>query len=663
MNDLRARIDALIAHGMMAQNAERYAEAERAYRGVLQLDRTNPQALALLGMLAGTAGHFQIAIDLFLQSLRRDPNNADLHHNLGETYRQLGDAGKAIPSFNRALELRPDHLEAYRSAADTAIEAAEHADAEHRGLHASELRRMAAQYLMKLGARQYRLRQDDAEATFREAVALDPGSADALYSLGSLLQERSRPSEAVAMLRQALALNPNDAEAQINLGSACYPLGRWPEMEAAFRAALALDPNSRLARQNLASTMLGRGLYDDASTPEAIFAAHRAWGEQVEAEEGSARPLAPFLNSRDPERRLRVGYVSGDLFNHPVASFLLPLLAHHDRAAVEIFCYAEVERPDAVTESVRRLAGNWRETVTLDDEALRAQFRADRIDILVDLAGQTARNRLRALAVRSAPVTATWLGYPATTGLSTIDWRITDEIADPPGAERFYSEKLMLMPNGFLCYAPSAADNQAATATPRRSGITFGSFNNPMKISPATVRAWAAILMALPQARLLLKAGLLNDAGLCQSIRERFAAEGIGPERIELRGFVADPAAHLCSYAEIDVALDPFPYNGTTTTCEALWMGVPVVTLIGDRHAGRVGLDLLSRVGLAELAADGIDAYIATAIGLARDQDRLQRLHGELRARMRVSPLCDAAGFARAFEDALRRMWRDWCRP
>lgn len=662
MTDLHGRIDALIAQGWAAQQAERYAEAERAYRSALQIDRTHPRALALLGMLAGIAGQFRIAIDLFQQALQRDPNNADLYHNLGETFRQLGETGTAIPYFERALALRPEHLEAYRSAADAAIEAAERADREGRGIHAGELQRLAAKYLMKLGAHEYQRRLESAEATFREAVALDPESADAFYSLGTLLQEKSRPSEATAMLRRAVALNPKDTEAHINLGSAYYPLGQWQEMEAAFRAALALDPKSRLARQNLASTVLGWRLYDDASTPNEIFAAHRAWGEETSAEEGTVS-VGPFLNTREPNRRLRVGYVSGDLFNHPVASFLMPLLAHHDPALVEIFCYAEVEKPDAVTESLRRRVGTWRETVALDDDALRAQFRADRIDIIVDLAGQTARNRLRALAVKSAPVTATWLGYPATTGLSSIDWRITDAIADPPGAERFHTEKLFRMRDGFLCYVPSAADPPAARRSAHDGGgITFGSFNNPMKLSPATIRGWAAILTALPQARLLLKAGLLNDPGIRQSILERFAVTGIAAERIELRGFVTDPAAHLGSYAEIDVALDPFPYNGTTTTCEALWMGVPVVALIGDRHAGRVGLDLLSRIGLAELAASDVDGYVATAVGLAQDRERLARLRGELRERMRASPLCDGVGFARAFEAALREMWREWCR-
>jgi protein O-GlcNAc transferase len=656
-------VAALVAQGLQAQQAQRYAEAERAYRAALQIDPGHPQALTLLGMLAGMAGHFQFAIDLFLRALPRDPNNVDLHHNLGETYRQLGDTDKALAYFNRALQLRPEHLEAYRSAADAALDAADAAEAAGNGVQAGEFRRMAAKYLMKLGAYENLRRLEGAEASFREAVALDPASADALYSLGSLVLERSRPSEGVALLRRAIALNPKHAEAHTNLGSAYYSLSRWDEMEEAYRAALALDPSARLARQNLASASLGRWLYDDASTPEAIFAAHRSWGEAASAEQAAA-PRAPFLNTRETGRRLRVAYVSSDFANHPVASFLLPLLTRHDRDAVEIFCYSELAKPDSTTTRIRELAGGWRDTIPLDDDALRAQFRADRIDIIVDLAGHTARNRLRALAVKAAPVTASWLGYPATTGLASIDWRITDAIADPPGAERFYTEKLLRLEHGFLCYAPMTGDGPAPAPPPGsiRGRVTFGSFNNAAKIAPATVRAWAAILAAMPQARLLLKAAILNDAGMRQSLHDRFAAMGIPPQRIELRGYLPDPAAHLALYAEIDVALDPFPYNGTTTTCEALWMGVPVVTLIGDRHAGRVGLDLLSRIGLDALAAADEEAYVATACALAQDAERLKRLRGELRARMRASPLCDEAGFARAFEDGLRRMWQDWCR-
>src|SRR6185312_14037855 len=290
---------------------------------------------------------------------------------------------------------------------------------------------------------------------------------------------------------------PRRCRAHCNLGSAYYPLAQWSEMEAAFAAALARNPNMRLASQGLVSTRLGRLLYDHRSTPAEIFAAHRAWGETVAAD-AAATPAAPFLNPREPDRRLRIGYVSGDLYTHPVAQFLLPLLARHDPQAVEVFCYAELERTDAITEQIRRFAAGWRETNALDDAALAAQFRADRIDILIDIAGHTARNRLQALAVKSAPVTATWLGYPTTTGLRSIDWRITDAIADPPGAEDFHTERLWRLPDGFLCYAPQVPTPPVAPPPSAQSGaVTFGSFNTPMKLSAATVESWAAILRAV----------------------------------------------------------------------------------------------------------------------------------------------------------------------
>jgi predicted O-linked N-acetylglucosamine transferase (SPINDLY family) len=296
------------------------------------------------------------------------------------------------------------------------------------------------------------------------------------------------------------------------------------------------------------------------------------------------------------------------------------------------------------------------------DAALRAQLRADAIDIAIDLSGQTAGTRLSALAVRAAPVTATWLGYPATTGLPTIDWRITDALVDPPGYERYYVEKLLRLPAPFLCYTPRAetADVGPLPAL-ARGAITFGSFNNLMKVTPASVRCWAAILSAVPSARLVLKAAYLADPYVRSSFSAQFAAFGIDPARVDLRGRVADPGAHLSAYNMIDIGLDPLIYNGTTTTCEAMWMGVPVVTLIGDRHAARVGFDLLSQVGLDELAAPDIDAYVTRAVGLANDLPRLQRIRRELRDRMRGSPLCDAPRFTREFEAGLRTMWRAWC--
>jgi predicted O-linked N-acetylglucosamine transferase (SPINDLY family) len=404
-------------------------------------------------------------------------------------------------------------------------------------------------------------------------------------------------------------------------------------------------------------------LYDSAVTPAQIYQRHREWGEAIAGDARAANPIVPpFSNSADPERRLRVAYLSPDFRYHAVSFFFEPLLAHHDRDAVEFYCYAEVEHPDAVTAALQQIGGIWRNTHGLDDAALRAQLRADAIDIAIDLAGHTGHSRLSAFALKPAPVTATWLGYAATTGLPTIDWRITDARADPPGQEQFHAEQLLRLPETFLCYrfygavVPDVTPPPAAT----RGAITFGSFNNPLKMSPPTIAAGAQILAAVPGARLVLKSLLFVEPSRRQHFLERFAAHGIAPARLELREPLPDMTDHLRSYAEIDIALDPFPYNGTTTTCEAMWMGVPMVNLIGDRHAGRVGFDLLSQVGMAELAMPDVDAYIAKAVALAGDVPLLARLRQELRERMRESPLCDAAAFARAFEAGLRRMWRQW---
>jgi protein O-GlcNAc transferase len=657
------RIDALIAEGVRQQQAENFDAAGRAYRAALQLDPTHPQALALLGMLAGMFGEFQPAIDLFLKALQRDPNNADLYNNLGETYRHLGDVAKALPCFAKAIELRPELYIAYRSAADAAIAAIENAEKPE---HARELARLAVRYRRTLGTLLRRIRHPEALPVLREALDLDPFDVETLRELGACLSDWGIASEAVEIFQRALALDPANPNTFSQLGTALYHLRRWNEDQEAFRAALRIDPRHKVARANLVTCGLMRWLYEDEPTADDVYQRHREWGAAITAELAAtaAAEAAPLRNTRDPDRKLRVAFLSGDFKNHPVAQFFRPLLERHDPTAIEIYCYTEKERTSDYTPVLQKLGGIWRiESINAPDAALRAQLRADAIDIAIDLSGQTAGTRLEALAIRATPVTATWLGYPATTGLSTIDWRITDALADPPGYERYFTEKLLRLPDGFLCYEPRFENIPAVSPVPAlaRGAITFGSFNNALKLTPATMRCWAAILAAVPGARLVLKAGYLADPVVRSSIEAQFSTLGIELSRVELRGHLADMGDHFSAYAEIDIALDPLIYNGTTTTCEALSMGVPVVSLIGDRHAARVGFDLLSRVGLSELAAPDRDGYVALAAKLAGDLTRLQRVRGELRERMRRSPLCDAAGFARRFEAGLRMMWREWC--
>lgn len=608
------------------------------------------------------AGNWQAAIAHYQRALEFQPQDAALFCEMGDCYRRIGDTRRAIEAFERAIALDPDHVSAYRGGADTALAQAARPGMPNKA--AADFRKFAAMYLVALGRRLWQRKAGEIEASFREAIALDNKNAAAYDGLGEFLEATGRSGEAERALRRAIALDPNLISAHVTLGNALLSLGRNEEMEAAYRRALAIDPNLREVRESLRSVSLLNMLYLSEATPAQIYQRHREWGDSVA---GEARknypPPMPFSNSRDPERRLRVAYLSPDFRYHAVSFFFEPLLAHHDSRAIAAYCYAEVDNPDIVTSTLQRMGGIWRNTVGLDNATLRAQLRADEIDIAIDLAGHTRHGRLNAFSVKPAPVTATWLGYPATTGLSTIDWRITDARADPPGQERFHTEKLLHLPNTFICYhfygtvTPPVAPPPAIA----RGSITFGSFNNPLKLSPPAIAAWSRILDAVPGSRLVLKSFRFVDPSLRADFLERFAAHGILAERIELRAPQPGMIDHLNSYAEIDIALDPFPYNGTTTTCEAMWMGVPMISLIGDHHAARIGFDLLSQVGIVEFAASDIEHYIATAVALAGDLPQLTRLRQELRGRMSASPLCDAPRFARAFEDGLRRMWREWC--
>jgi predicted O-linked N-acetylglucosamine transferase (SPINDLY family) len=346
-----------------------------------------------------------------------------------------------------------------------------------------------------------------------------------------------------------------------------------------------------------------------------------------------------------------------------VSYFFEPLLSAHNPEEVETYCYADVRRPDETTRRLQCLTRQWRSVTDMEDAAVRRQIAADGIDVLVELAGHTADTRLTVLAPKPAPVTVNWLGYPGTTGLPTVDFRLTDAEADPPGAsDGWHTEELVRLPHGFLCYRPPTDAPPVAPAPALSRGfVTFGSFNNPKKVTSRCIELWAAILGAVPTTRLLLKGELFAEEHTRKRVEGQLARAGVALERVDFRTRTAATAEHLDAYGEVDIGLDPFPYNGTTTTCEAFWMGVPVLTLRGGHHAARVGVSLLTRIGLGELIADHPDDYVAKAVALARDRDRLQALRASMRERMRVSPLMDERDFARRFEAALRDMWRRWC--
>jgi protein O-GlcNAc transferase len=610
----------LLAVGVGHHRAGRLPEAESCYRQVLAAQPDHADALHLMGIIAQQMGRHDVAVDLIRRAIVRNGNNPAYFCNLGDALRDLGNLADAVAACGHAIRMKPDFAEAHSNL----------------GL-----------------ALKGQGRLDEAVAACREATRINPALAEAHFNLGNALRDMGRLDEAVAACRQATRVNPGSAKAHCNLGTALSDQGSSDEAAAAYREAIRLKPDFAWASSGLAFCMN----YAEHVSPAALFAAHRGWNER----HGRPVPHA-YPNDRSVGRRLRVGYVSPDFRSHSVAHFLGPLLASHNPDRIEVFCYAEVSWPDASTERFKRRADHWVTTVGTSDEALAERIRNDGIDILVDLAGHTSKNRLPVFARKPAPVQVTWLGYPNTTGLDAIDYRLVDAVTDPDGeADAFASEALVRLPSGFLCYG--ARDEAPAPTTPPclSSGfVTFGSFNNPAKLSATTLDVWAQVLARVPRARLLLKGKPFGDAATRALYLDRLAERGVAAERVELVGWLPDQA-HLALYDRIDIALDPFPYNGTTTTCEALWMGVPVVTLRGDRHAGRVGASLLTQVGVTDLITDSVEAYVMTAVALAGDPARLTDLRRSLRPRMTASPLCDAPGFARKVEDAYRAMWACWC--
>jgi len=684
-----SRVQDLFAEALRNHQAGHLAAAESLYRQILKVDPRHSDSVHLLGVIAHQVGRHNVAVDLITLAIGIDSEVAVYHCNLGSALKDSGRLDDAIAACRAALCIKPDYVEAYSSlgVALTGLRRCDDAVSACRA--ALRLKPDYALAYYNLGNALKDLgRLDDAVASYNAVLSIKPDLAEAHCNLAIALTGLGRFEDAISACHAALRVKPDYAKAYANLGNALTDLGRLYDAVAAYRAALRIQPDLTEAHYNLGRALHNSGRLDDAIaayraalrikpdhteahnnllyslnypskfSPDEIYTEHRRWGEPY-----AKLARGSHANDRNPNRRLRVGYVSPDFRRHSVAYFFEPLLREHDRDLVELYCYAEVTRPDSVTVRLKALADHWRSTVGKSDGDLARQIGEDGIDILVDLAGHTANNRLLVFAAKPAPLQVTWLGYPNTTGLVAMNYRLVDRVTDPAGeADSRSSERLLRLKDGFLCYRPPPDAPKPAAAPALSNGfITFGSFNNPTKLSDATLDSWAALLRALPNARLFLKGFCLVDAGTRSLFEARLAKRGVTPDRLTLCGQLNEAAAHLGLYREIDIALDPFPYNGTATTCEALWMGVPVVTLAGDRHAGRVGASLLTVLGLDALIARDASDYGAIALGLATDLPLLSELRASLRARMDASPLCDASGFARSVEAAYRSIWKAWC--
>ncbi len=493
------------------------------------------------------------------------------------------------------------------------------------------------------------LNQYEIAAGFHErALKIDTNLVDERYNLGIAYKELMRLPEAEACYQRVLQNRPDDINAMHGLGIVKIMQGFATEADKCLRNALLLKPEDLSVRSCL---LLSLNYCDNS--PQQILQEHLEWNRHCHNKTSQHQPVLDKAT-----RPLRIGYLSPDFCNHPVAYFIEPLLTQHDKTAFIIVCYSDTAHPDGITSYLREAVNGWRDVHRLSDDELARQIRQDKIDILVDLAGHTAQNRLAVFARKPAPVQVTYLGYPNTTGLTAIDYRLTDAWADPPGeTEQLHSEALFRLPNGFLCYRPLEGTAVSSLPCEKTGYTTFGSFNNLAKLTPKVIALWARLLHTVPDARLLLKTKPLKDPATQEKIYQQFAGYGIDRKRVELVGWVNKMGDHLGLYNQVDIALDTFPYNGTTTTCEALWMGVPVITLAGQTHAGRVGVSLLSQTGLTEFIARDADHYIDLAAQLASNREQLAQLRSELRSRVAASPLCDASGFARQVEDAYRQMW------
>lgn len=637
---------------------KRTQEAEQSFLEALRLRPDYAEACFSLGLIRAEQKHWEEAVRYYRETVRLNPDHADAYNQLGAACVEQSQLEEATAAYRQAIRIRSDYAEAHNNLGIVLHKQGllEEALAAYRQSLRINSRSIDTYHNMGITLRDLG-RLEEAIECFKSALRVDPEAGEIYVDLGITLQDAKAPFEAMEWLKKGLDLDPDNVSMLENLANIQRDLGMLDDALANLKKALSIEPDRSSAVYGLIATMN----YHPRFSPEEIFAGHLRWGRMLAP---SHTELLPPDNAPDPDRKLRIGYVSPNFRAHSVAYFVAPVLASHDRARTEIFCYSDVPEPkrDDITRYFKGLDLYWRDSCGKSDLEVAGEIRQDRIDILVDLAGHTAKNRLGMFACRVAPVQITYLGYPNTTGLPAMDYRLTDEIADPPGQEAYYTEELVRLPHGFLCYSPMREPPGVANLPALERGfVTFGSFNASAKVTPQVIALWARILEAVPNSRILLKNHSLSHPPARERYHAQFEEHGIARDRVELVGWASRREEHLRLYDRVDIGLDTFPYNGTTTTFEALSMGVPVLTLSGDRHATRVGASILSCLGLERFIAVGEDDYAARAAQLASELDYLAHIRAGLRDTLTRSVLCDGKKFTGILEEAYRALWRRWC--
>ncbi|MEO8857167.1 MAG: tetratricopeptide repeat protein [Burkholderiaceae bacterium] len=650
-----SKLPQLLQRAALHHGAGELTAAEQCFREVLALQPDQADALAGLGALAGQQGDMARAIPYLERACALQPSVALFQHNHGEALRQAGRLALAEAALRRAVALEPSLVPAWSSLVSVVQMAHAQALVAHDAARATMLASELARLLNNKGnALLASGNTDDAIASYRHALNLREDYAMAWSNLGNSLRQQGLVSEAEAACRRAIAIDDTFAPAWNNLGNALVEQGRHDEGQDCYAKALQHQSDFAEALHNRGSGSLFNRLFSSSISDAELLEAHRAWGKAW-----PAPAERKWANTRNPERTLRIGYLSPDFREHAMRHFIEPLLAHHRAAQVELVCYAQGPRADAHTRRLMDYGHRWTWIHGLDDAALAMRIERDAVDILVDCAGHTHGTRLTALAGKPAPIMMSWLGYLHPTGLPAMDYRLSDAWVDPLGAaESDVSESVLRIPGGMLCYRPHAHSpepNELPCLS--RGHVTFGSLNNTLKLNRVIVADWAHLLASVPDSRLLLQSRQLCDAGVVGRIRGMFEAFGIAPARLDLRPASPD---FLRSYHEVDVALDTYPYGGGATTCDALWMGVPVITRSGTRAAGRLTTSILQLVGHPEWITESSNATIVGAIELARKPRALAQLRQGLRAQMQASALCDEQGFVQRLEGVYRAAWLRW---
>lgn len=684
----RDDINLILGQAIAQLQQGKLGAAEAIFQRILQLKADHADANHLLGVIAIQRGQYDSAIRLIAKAIKSNPgasmfhNNyaytlnsqgrwkealsaseraiqlgpdlPEAHHNRGNALRALGRGEDALAAYKRATQLRPQYADAHYSIAELLLTTGRDREAEGYFRRVLELNPQHAGASNNLGVALTNAGKfEDALEAFDRAIELVPDYAQAHNGRANALYRLLRLEEALPACEKAIKLKPDYADAYYNRGNMLLNAGSIEEAEDSYQRALELNPENAHLQSNVLFSQAARARLPFGKMLEEL----RLW-DQVHGQEGRTHPLPKPKVTAASARRLRVGYVSPHLRSHVVNFFFEPLLTAHDRARFEIFCYASFleSRSDAVTRRLREKTEHWRFVGDKSDAELARLIHEDGIDILVDLTGHTASNRLKAFTYRPAPVQVSYLGFYASTGLSAMDYWITDEVLHPQNTLELAAEQIYRLPRCWVCYQPPELAPDVAPCPGADGRVVFGSFNHLSKLTPEAIETWSQLLQRLPESRLLIMARSLGDPKIQSMLVEKFARHGVTQERLLLRNS-APYSQYYATFAEVDIVLDPFPRTGGTTTAEALWMGVPVVTLAGERYVERISASKLTAVGLPDLIANSREEYLEKALSLARDPARRAELRANLRNRMAQSPLCDGDGLARAMEAAYQSVW------